>query len=338
MFKKILAHPTVHLVILGLMLMGVLICVFPELIPRFSWVVNHAQHLMLFYLFAGLVMLFLREPSLTFVFFGGCLLLCFFLKYSLKDEGFTRRQQRVFQEQTQDSQRRLPKKSEMKVVHINLTNANNRREISAILKDTDADIISLHEVTPDWGQWLADSMGLAHPYQHTMLDLGIFGVSIYSKYELIDVDTFFYQEVPCLNSRIEKDGRYFQLVSIHTQPALDEFSKNRLREHLELVKQRLEELDEPLLVVGDFNAVSWSDQIQLFLDGTGLMESRRGFVPNSFSGKISFWDVPLDHIFYSGDFMCTNFQNIIGENRQHLGIMGNYQYVIQNNHAKEQSE
>ncbi|MEO1260913.1 MAG: endonuclease/exonuclease/phosphatase family protein [Bacteroidota bacterium] len=338
MFKKILAHPTVHLAILGGMLTGVLVCVFPELIPRFSWVVNHAQQLMLFYLFAGLLALFLKQPKLTFIFFGGCVLLCFFLKYSLKDEGFERRRQWVRQVQSNSPGERSITNGEIKIVHINLTNANNREEISTILEDTDADIVSLHEVTPDWGQWLTDSLESLHPYHHMMLDLGIFGVAIYSKLELVDVDTFYYQGVPNLRSRLEKDGRYFYLISVHTQPALDEFSKRQLKEHLNLVKDTLNGMDEPLLVVGDFNAVSWSEQIQLFLDGTDLIESRRGFVPSSFSGKISFLDIPLDHIFYSGEFNCNNFQKIMGESGRHLGIMGNYKYVIRDNHAERQGQ
>ena len=77
MFRKLLTHPTVHLAITGLIALGVLLCVFPDVVPRFSWVVNHAVQLMLFYLFAGLVMLFLKQPKLTFAFFVGCVLLVF---------------------------------------------------------------------------------------------------------------------------------------------------------------------------------------------------------------------------------------------------------------------
>ena len=101
------------------------------------------------------------------------------------------------------------------------------------------------------------------------------------------MDTFFCHEIPNLRGMVEKDGKKIQFVSVHTLPALDDFSKKRLDEHLITVEQELEQTGEPLLVVGDFNAVSWSEQLQQFMDGTGLMESRTGFMPVSLSGRLS---------------------------------------------------
>ena len=338
MIRKTLNHPSIHLAITGLICLGVLLPVFPDAIPRFSWVVNHAVQLMLLYLFLGLVMLFLKRPTLTFAFFGGCALLCFFLKYSVKDDGIERWRQQMLKSHRSKKRGEINQVSDLKVTHINLTNANSRREIADMMKATDADIVSLHELTPDWEQWLMDSIGMAYPYRHNMVDLGIYGVAIYSKYQLTEIDTFFYHEVPNLKGMIEKEGRTFDFISVHTHPALDEFSKLRLKEHVALIGEEVKKMEGPVLVIGDFNSVSWSGQMQLFMDSTGLMESRTGFMPSSFSGKISFWNLPLDHIFYSGEFVCTNFQNIDGANGHHLGIMGIYQFAIRTSHVKKQDQ
>ena len=104
------------------------------------------------------------------------------------------------------------------------------------------------------------------------------------------------------------------------------------------VEKKVAQTEGPTLVVGEFNAVSWSEQIMAFLNKTGLMESRTGFMPTSVSGNISIWDLPLDHIFYSGEFVCKNFQNIEGRVGQHLGILGTYHFIKQRNHAKKTAQ
>ena len=78
MFGRLLSHPVLHIAIVGAIVFGVLLCVLPEVIPSLSWVVNYAVQLMLFYLLAGLLALIFKQPKLTFSFFGGCVLLCFY--------------------------------------------------------------------------------------------------------------------------------------------------------------------------------------------------------------------------------------------------------------------
>ncbi len=338
MYKRLLAHPILHITFLGGILLGVFLCVFPNVLPSLSWVVNYAVQLMLFYLFAGLAALFFKQPKLTFAFFGGCTLLCFFMKYSVNGNGIERWRQQMI-ESHQNGGAGLPVYiPDLKIANINLTNANNRSEVFSAVKAIDADIVFFHEVTFNWEQLLKDSLGRAHPFNHTMVDLGIYGMSIYSKYEIAALDTFYFNEVPNLTGEIKVSGQAFNFISTHTQPALDEFSKKRLFEHLNLVQNQVVRTDGPMLVVGDFNAVSWSDLIQVFMNRTGLMESRTGFMPTSFSGTISIWDLPLDHIFYSGEFICSNFQNIVGEESQHLGILGTYQFIRRINHAKKTAQ
>ncbi len=335
MIKRILNHSLFQIALTGAILLGALMCVFPQLIPRFSWVVNYAVQLMLFYLFAGMVMLALSQPRLTFAFFGGCVLLCFFLKFSVKGDGIDRWRQNIMKKEPSGISSLKPAPIEFKFAQINLTNTDNPAEMLSMLHSTKADIISLHEVTPANEQLLKDSLSANYPFSHTMVDIGLFGMSIYSKFELLDIDTIFYNEIPNLAGSIKIQNSSFDFVSIHTMPALDAYTAKRMREHLDTIASNISSKKEPLLVFGDFNAVSWSSQVQLLLDKAGLLESRLGFMPSSFSGKFPFWDIPLDHIFYSGHFVCKGFQNINGYAGEHVGIIGTYQLTESPNNAEK---
>jgi endonuclease/exonuclease/phosphatase (EEP) superfamily protein YafD len=116
-------------------------------------------------------------------------------------------------------------------------------------------------------------------------------------------------------------GHDLSLVSVHTEPALNEYSLRRLQQHLKGVVNLLRESEGPELVFGDFNAVNWSDEIRSFIQEADLMSSRSGFMTSGFPP-----DVPLDHIFYSNHFSCIGF-NVLRSpasiSRQ-LGIAGAY--------------
>ena len=56
-----------------------------------------------------------------------------------------------------------------------------------------------------------------------------------------------------------------------------------------------------------------------------LKDSRRDGIPRSPEGAVSFFGVPVDHIFFSEQLECTEFRVIKNENASHLGIVGTYQ-------------
>lgn len=330
MFQKTLSHPYTHILIGSAVAGGVLVCVFPQLLPKLSWVVNYAVQLMLVYLFAGLVFLALKQPRLTFILFTGCLALSFFLKYSVNNDSIERWRQTVIKRYTPAPQ----VETELKIAHLNLSNSKDVSSTIAALRSSDADLLSIHEVTPNWDQWLKDSLSDLYPNHHTLVDLGLFGMAIYSKLPLGQIDTFYYQEIPNLRGFFEKENKTYCFFSVHTEPALNTFSLKRLQEHLGQVAYEARKIESPLIVLGEFNAVSWSSEIRMFMDSAGLSESRTGFLQET----SSFWDVPLDHIFFSHKLQCLDFRSFKGSASQHLGIMGIYQLKSLTHHAKKTAQ
>ncbi len=329
MAQKFLSNPYFQIAAATLAIFGVLVCVYPHAIPSFSWVVNYAVQLMMAYLLGGFVLLFLKQPRLTFISFGACLMLCFYLKFSIKNNSIERWRNSVFKQyQPQENQVRL------KAAQFNLSNGAEPEEFAKALRASGADVLSIHEVNPGWSQWLEDSLAQTYPYHHTMVDLGIFGMAVFSRYPITSVDTFYYEEIPTLRACLKKDGTDLCLVSVHTEPALNEYSLRRLEGQLETISAQISRMDMPLMVMGDFNSVSWSKELQNFMDSTGLLESRSGFMDR----QGSFWGVPVDHIFHSPRLGCADFVNFSDRGGRHLGIMASFQINPLASYVKKTAE
>jgi endonuclease/exonuclease/phosphatase (EEP) superfamily protein YafD len=330
MAQKILAHPLAHLTTALLVSFGILVCVFPQAYSPLSWVVNYAVQLMVFYLALGLVFLLLKQPRLTFICFVGCLFLCFYLKFSTKNNYIDRWRNALLEDYRQkDVQVNL------KVGQFNLSNSNDQVGIAKALRECGADLLSIHEVTPGWDQWLEDSLKQAYPYHHTMVDLGIFGMALYSRFPLASVDTFYFEEIPNLRACLQKNGIDLCVVSVHTEPALNEYSRKRLQGHLETLTTQISGMEDmPLLVTGDFNAVSWSSELQRFMEQAGLLQSRVGFM----DVQRSMGHVPIDHIFHSPRLGCADFANFSDRGGQHLGIMSTFQINQLATHVKKTAQ
>lgn len=330
MFQKLLSHPFTQALVAAAVAGGILICIFPHYLPSLSWVVNYAVQLMLAYLAGGLIFLVLKQPRLTFILFAGCLGLNFYLKYSVKNDSIERWRQTVIKKSLPEPD----KETELKIAQLTLSNAADVSSAIAALRSSDADLLSIHEVTPDWDQWLRDSLTDIYPYHHTLVDIGLFGMAIYSRYELQHIDTFYYQEIPNLRGCIKKSDKELCFISVHTEPALNTYSLQRLQEHLGKVAYEAHRMIAPTVVMGEFNAVAWSSEIQMFMDSTGLLESRAGFIQDAGS----LWDIPLDHIFFSHNLQCVDFKSLKGPSPRQLGILGVYQFKPLVHHAKKTAQ
>jgi len=336
MISKLLSHPIVQFATVILVALSIVVSIYPASIPPLSRMSNYAVHLMVFYFIAGLFFLLIKQPRFTFIFFGGCAVLCLFLRHSIKNNFIDRWRQTVINRGVAGqplAQEELPV---IKIAHFNVSNAEDMAGAIATIRASQASVISIHEVTPQWDQWLQDSLSPLYPFHHTLVDIGMFGMAIYSKYELKQVDTFYYRNIPNLRGVISIEGNNVGFISTHTEPALNDASKQRLRDHLGVIAWQARTAAFPVLVFGEFNAVSWSNEIQVFCDSTGLMESRTGFISYTAGGMSSFFDVPLDHVFYSQELECMAFGNLFSQKTNNrLGITATFRLKKPASHVQE---
>jgi endonuclease/exonuclease/phosphatase (EEP) superfamily protein YafD len=217
----------------------------------------------------------------------------------------------------------------LNVAHINL--GNIPLEIEPILEMLEAekiDIVSFQELTPDWHDILVSEMPKKFPYFKSEERVDFYGLAVYSRLPLKISATFLCEGIPNLNVVIEKENKEFQIISSYLTPALDHKSLIKAAQQLSIIADQVNNSDRPLIALGEYNMVYWTNEIRNFRAKTNLQNSRRDLVDGNLR-------VPYDHIFFSDELECTQFKELKDVSQNYLGIMGSYQ--IKKDDSKYQS-
>ena len=310
MIKRILNYPITQWLLSGLIILGALICMFTPNYFLFKKGANFAIQIMLGYLLLSMLFLAMRQHKLMFTSIVCCAGLCMFLKNS------------------SNAALKMPLQTSNKIIktaHFNLSasDENYQSTLDAILQ-TDADVISVQEVTPDWKNVLTEGLGKNYPHSSTFIRMDPFGIAIFSKYELNNIDTFHFEKIPNIVASIRPpeytEGIYF--ITSHTTPPLYTNALEKMRDHLEKISLYCNTINGPLITMGEYNAPPWWTEIQDLKYKSQLNDSRN----SALQGLSDLFENPVDYILFSNHFKCVGFDNISTATGNHLGIHGTYQY------------
>lgn len=309
--KRFLDIKFVRTILATLIVGGALLCVFTPDLFVFKRGANFTVQIMLIYLILGMFFMVLDRRKLVFVALGSSAFLCLYLK-GLSDQSIR------FPLQNTSAQ--------ISVAHINLSLSDDYAETMHTILSTDVDVISFQEYTPDWHDYLTDRLSGRYLYTNNLIRIDPYGMAIFSKYPINDVDTFSFGQIPNLHATIDVGSNAcFHLVSAHTVAPVNFEAYATIRAHFGQISHYLSNLNGPIITLGDFNLPPWSQEVKEFKNFSKLLDSRRDIVPASIQGSISLLKIPVDHIFYSSEIECTAFQVITSHTSSHLGILGRYQ-------------
>jgi endonuclease/exonuclease/phosphatase (EEP) superfamily protein YafD len=80
-----------------------------------------------------------------------------------------------------------------------------------------------------------------------------------------------------------------------------------MKSQLNSLAQQIQRMDGPVIVFGDFNNMPWSNELSAFQSKTDVSDSRRSQYPTYHPGAPHLFDRPVEHIFYSKDLQCLDF-------------------------------
>lgn len=299
--------------IIGLIVSGVLLVVFNPSIGPLQQGANFAVHITLAYLFGGIFFLILDQKNLMLTAFSACVVLCLFLKGS-SNSSF------LFPQ--------INKGPNLTIAHVDISAAtgNHDQFMKSILK-LNADVISFQEVDPSWPIIFDYYLQERYPYSNRNIRIDPFGMAVYSKYDFINKDTLFIEDYQTLRSTIsivdEEDGSRKSITVLSsdtTYPNFDNTYRSRNRRYFKGLAQEILKSTTPVMIPGKFNMPYWNNELVTFKNQANLAHSRRDAVAAGL-------ETPIDNVYFtSNSIECTQFDEILDSQRNHIGVIGHYQF------------
>ncbi len=315
---------TVRLIISGLICQPAIVVMFAPLLymvtpfASYQWIVEKSVQFMWFYFMTAIFLLIISRKYWMFLCFGCCAALCMFMKTN-SNEAF------AYADKTNAFA--------IKVANYNVSNAiNNIDTLIAGIANSEADLLSIQEVNPVLDSIFRNRLVKKFPNIYSYKSADFYGMMILSKYPFGKADTFSYRGIPnmigCIN--IEKEKCKLHFISSYLLPPFNAQTYEIMRGHLGTIAYKSKEINAPLVVLGTFNTVPWSREIQDFKSIGELSDSRIGFAPTYPNNAPAMLQVPYDHIFHSQYLACTEFETVTTKATKHTGIEGVYQFVNTN--------
>ena len=190
-------------------------------------------------------------------------------------------------------------------VSVNLLYGNLQvSRITDYLRRTQADVVVFQEVSARWADDLEELRDL-YPYRTTQSRKNGFGVAVFSREKPVDVRVVATASPvgeQAVYAEWESEGRRFGVAGIHPDKPDKEWKIQNRRIYFDQVAQWCEEkarADQPVIVIGDFNATPWSSSMKTFTRQTELRNTSQGTI---FGATWNVWQphrLLIDHAFLS---------------------------------------
>ncbi len=178
-------------------------------------------------------------------------------------------------------------------------------------KKDDADILLFTETNQRWVDALRKEFLEDYKYHVAVPLENTYGMLLLSKQKLYQPQIKYIVEdtIPSIHTKlIFSSNDTLQLYAIHPAPPTPQHNPSSVDRDAEMMKiTRLVRNSElPVIVLGDFNDVAWSETTALFQNVSGLLDLRkgRGFY-STYNAKNWLMRWPLDHVFTSSDFRIS---------------------------------
>jgi len=210
--------------------------------------------------------------------------------------------------------------SELVVMTANVLTSN--RQHDAVLKQIEsanADVFAILELGTPLYQRLEKELSGTYPHRITIpQDAGNFGIGLYSRHSLTDVERFSINadDIESIAATVTTDSASYRIIATHPLPPVGSGGFQSRNEHLQVLADRVSAFRNvnsaiPVVVMGDLNLTPWSPLFAEFESRSGLAQATGGsmLVPTWYAYRKRMALFPfglvLDHVLISEDLRCV---------------------------------
>ncbi len=202
--------------------------------------------------------------------------------------------------------------------------ADQYDNITTTLLQSDADIIQIQEITPDWLDVLKNSLEESYKYHAELNRIDPYGMVIYSKFPIFKIDTLLYADtisnytLPALQIGLDIRGKHVDFIACHMLPRLNTNDFNKVQEFLTMITGTIiSNTEKNIIFSGELGLTPWDYALQKMINESGMQLSRRE--PHLFVQ-------PFEHILYTNSIECHWLKEVLAPGRNHIGIQGEYSF------------
>ena len=203
------------------------------------------------------------------------------------------------------------------IILINLDDCDPlKTDVVDIIRNTNVDIIAFQEYSKEWDALLNNALLEEYPFAHKLKREDEFGFAIFTRKKIYKIGNFYYNDIPNLKIAVDNGTGKLSVISSYL-PLEYKGEGQKVEGHLAKLTEEIKNSRYPVVVLGDFNKMYWSNELVSFMKLADLENSRRSISIENLN--------PDDHIFYTDRLECISFQEINDNDRKHIGIKGIYQ-------------
>jgi len=182
-----------------------------------------------------------------------------------------------------------------------------------MLREVDADVLLLLETDTKWQAALEPVLA---GYKHRLdrpLD-NTYGLLFASRLPMVSgrIEDIAETDTPSVTAQLRLD-RSFTLMGLHPRPPHPGQDTEERDAEILIAARRAAKLAMPVIAIGDFNDVAWSDTSQTFKRIGGYLDPRVGRgTYATFPASMPWLAWPLDHVFITREFTFSDMK-VLGE-------------------------
>ena len=157
------------------------------------------------------------------------------------------------------------------------------------------DVLLVIEYSNRWHQKLKP-LHEAYPYRMLQPRWHGYGIALFSKLPLEDTEVWQLSrqetDVPALSARVKIGEQSLRIAGLHTISPTNSLRMRLRTDQMKELATYLEPVDEPAMLIGDFNCTPWSPFFKDLVKACSFRDSRRG------QGYLASWNLELPWIFW----------------------------------------
>lgn len=189
---------------------------------------------------------------------------------------------------------------EIRVLVLNVLTENRHfDQVRQLIADEKPDVVGLVEVDERWITEVAPAVRdftrrLEAPRRDN------FGVALYVRGRMSGAIEKLGSDLPSVVADLAIRDAGLRVVLTHPMPPIDTNATRLQERQLAALAERVRVLEDPVVVIGDFNTTPWSRVFARLIGRTGLCDSRAGFgIQASFPADMAVMRIPIDHLLAS---------------------------------------